>query len=341
MVSQRNRAGTTARLTGLAALGSLLGAVAPTASADDSAFFVTYFNNGIVQGGGTFGTIDLNTGVVSPSASQSPPCCSHTYSSGVGFVGIGVTNGTLYAATAPVTPGESFTPPVANGVNPPVQTSEIINFHSGHSTSFVGDTNHNAADFGSTTTGGLYLIGQGGGVQSISSTDAAPTPVGLLTLGLGGPALSAYGAGVNSSGVSTGSSSLFLAINSTLYTVNTTPGPGGGAATQLGSTTDGNRLYDITAMVYENGTLYGYAYDANWASNNDYNSYVVELNQTTGAVIGDQTITGPAGYDASIDNVIVGLADVSSVTSVPEPATLGLLGLGIAGLSFTRKRKSS
>jgi PEP-CTERM motif len=40
------------------------------------------------------------------------------------------------------------------------------------------------------------------------------------------------------------------------------------------------------------------------------------------------------GEDVLIDSI-------RSVDSVPEPATLGLLGLGLAGLGFTRRRKAS
>jgi hypothetical protein len=36
---------------------------------------------------------------------------------------------------------------------------------------------------------------------------------------------------------------------------------------------------------------------------------------------------------------LIGMAAVSALSSVPEPGTLALLGLGLAGLAATRGRK--
>jgi hypothetical protein len=48
-----------------------------------------------------------------------------------------------------------------------------------------------------------------------------------------------------------------------------------------------------------------------------------------------QIFDNPAGGGADV------LLDSVSTSSVPEPATLGLLGLGLAGLGFMRRRKAS
>jgi hypothetical protein len=41
------------------------------------------------------------------------------------------------------------------------------------------------------------------------------------------------------------------------------------------------------------------------------------------------------GYDVGLDKV-----SIASATAVPEPGTLSLLGLGLAALGFTRRRKT-
>ena len=51
-------------------------------------------------------------------------------------------------------------------------------------------------------------------------------------------------------------------------------------------------------------------------------------------------INGAAGWDLSMDNFAVTFDDAVTPPSVPEPATLGLLGLAMAGAAAARRRKA-
>ena len=57
-----------------------------------------------------------------------------------------------------------------------------------------------------------------------------------------------------------------------------------------------------------------------------------------GGVLADEwRWTHNSGYQVSLHEVII---DVQSAASVPEPSILALIGLGLAGFGFSRKRKS-
>ena len=285
----------------------LSAATAPAARADDYAYYMSYYYvTPSQQGGGTYGTIDLNTGVTSQITSFTPPCCGGS----LGYNGLGVVNGQLYTVTIPPASGTDSALLHIAQPNNPYNTSNLVS----------NDSGQVIADFGSTTSG-LYAVSAGGGLLSVSPATGLASSIGVtgLTISV-----------TDVSGISSGGSTLYLTKQSTLYTVNTTTG----LATAVGNTTNPSRTYDFTAMVYTNGILYGTAFDANYATNLDYNNYLAEINPLTGAVTNAVVISGALPGT----NFVYGLADLSSV-SVPLPATLPLLFLGLAGLGCMSTRK--
>lgn len=116
----------------------------------------------------------------------------------------------------------------------------------------------------------------------------------------------------------------------------------------------------IEGTFYENYSLFGF--DAGWSNADDQGTTItIDTNLSTYVFNVDFNIASSAdfyGFIASdnefftgfnisanyrtalnaIDNVTVGTV---GTTSVPEPASLALLSLGLAGIGFSRKKKRS
>jgi len=127
------------------------------------------------------------------------------------------------------------------------------------------------------------------------------------------------GTGVDSTGLSalsSNSGTLYLANNDTLYTVDTSTG----VASAVG-TFNGGAQFD--AIIVEGGVLYGY---------DGINDTIDTINPSTAAVTLGPVLTGTDGQ-------IFGLASIPSISAVPEPGSLLLLGTVIGALSRWQVRR--
>jgi hypothetical protein len=122
----------------------------------------------------------------------------------------------------------------------------------------------------------------------------------------------------NSSGALFSVNSIDLANS---YTSTATASPYNATATLTGTFADGKTV--TTSYVLSNN---------NFASTNDY---------TTALLAGFTNLTSftiaATGYNLNVDNIVINQA----AANVPEPASVALLGLGLAGFAVARRRKAA
>ena len=118
--------------------------------------------------------------------------------------------------------------------------------------------------------------------------------------------------------------------------IATTPGATYSLSFDLGSSTFWGRPDSITASAA--GTLQTFTAPTTGGSNNDWQS--VSMQFVASSAITTVLLQGASGINyIGLDNVDVEFVSGPGPGQIPEPNTLALLGLGLASLAVSRRRK--